>query len=129
MTALYAAGVLSLKDFVRIARKRGELMAEAAKNPGAMLAVAESVEKVIAHLKTIDVGDVVVANHNSPTQVVLSGPTADIDAVEKKLVGFKTKRLPVATAFHSKIVSGSSFLQSKSSEQKLIKKASSEADY
>jgi hypothetical protein len=44
VTALHAAGVLDFDAFLRVARRRGELMAEAAREPGAMLAVAGAAE-------------------------------------------------------------------------------------
>jgi malonyl CoA-acyl carrier protein transacylase len=105
-TALAAAGVLSTEDFLRVARRRGELMAEAAKVPGAMtsvLARREDVEPLLAEWRL----PVVVANHNSPKQLVLSGPTDAIAEVEKRLAdkGMNTTRLEVATAFHSPVVS------------------------
>ncbi|HXQ74611.1 MAG TPA: SDR family oxidoreductase, partial [Pyrinomonadaceae bacterium] len=52
---------------------------------------------------------VIIANHNAPSQCVLSGPTEAIEQIEKALSGrgATTKRLPVATAFHSSLVSGS----------------------
>lgn len=105
-TALAAAGVLSTEDFLRVARRRGELMAEAAKVPGAMtsvLARREDVEPLLAEWRL----PVVVANHNSPKQLVLSGPTEAVAEVEKRLAdkGMSTTRLEVATAFHSPVVS------------------------
>ena len=109
ITALHAAGVLSETDMLRVARRRGELMAEAAQSPGAMTAVARSINEVreLVHQSGIDV---VVANHNSPTQVVLSGETSAIEQIEASLAegGINAKRLPVATAFHSPVVSGAS---------------------
>ena len=53
--------------------------------------------------------DVVIANHNSPKQSVLSGTVSDIEKVESLLseAGLFGQRLGVATAFHSKVVSGS----------------------
>ena len=102
ITALHAAGVLSEADTVRVARRRGELMADAAQTPGAMTAVAGTVDDVSTLLKQSG-HDVVIANHNHHQQVVLSGPTAAIDAIEADLDSAKLtyKRLPVATAFHS----------------------------
>jgi acyl transferase domain-containing protein len=110
LTALYCAGALDFDGFVSASRRRGELMRDAAKTPGAMTAVVHDVAAVRAFLKEWAVSDVVVANHNAPTQVVLSGSTARIEAVEKKLAerGITAKRLPVATAFHSSVVSASS---------------------
>ena len=107
IVALHAAGVLSETDTIRVARRRGELMAEAAQVPGSMLAVSTSLDAIrpiVARSGT----EVVVANHNSPTQVVLSGTTTDIERIEEQLAehGLACKRLPVATAFHSPVVSG-----------------------
>jgi len=81
-------------------------MADAAKSSsGSMMAVqaaSENIGPVLSHFAP----DLVLANDNGPSQVVLSGPT---DVVTKALemcaeVGFKARLLPVATAFHSKIV-------------------------
>ncbi|MBI3270543.1 MAG: SDR family oxidoreductase [Planctomycetes bacterium] len=121
VTALCAAGVLDAKGLVTVARRRGELMRDAAASaPGAMLAVARPIEEVRALLDSMrkaggagaDAGaGVVIANHNHPTQVVLSGPTASIEAVERRLAttgGGTAKRLPVSTAFHSELVAPSS---------------------
>ncbi|MBC7541539.1 MAG: SDR family oxidoreductase, partial [Candidatus Sericytochromatia bacterium] len=110
VTAPYAAGALRVGDFLRVARPRGGLMAAAAAAiPGAMTAVARPVTEVAAWLADWQL-DVVIANHNSPTQVVLSGSTEAIAQAEARLaeVGATAKRLPVATAFHSPLVSGSS---------------------
>jgi len=109
ITALHAAGVLTEADMVRVARRRGELMAEAAQTPGAMIAVAGTIADVRALVERSGI-DVVVANHNSHNQVVLSGPMPAVDAIEALLEsqGVTAKRLPVATAFHSPVVSGAS---------------------
>ncbi|MCB9660084.1 MAG: SDR family oxidoreductase [Sandaracinaceae bacterium] len=106
--ALAAAGAISDEDALRVARKRGELMRDAAQTPGSMLAVTATVEVLREKLAAYG-EDVVVANHNAPEQVVLSGPTAAVDAVEAKLKadGLRATRLSVATAFHSKVVSAS----------------------
>jgi acyl transferase domain-containing protein/acyl carrier protein len=104
VTALHVAGVLSEADMLRVARRRGELMAEAARTPGAMLAVPKGIDEVKAALAGHD--RVVVANHNAPEQVVVSGPTDAVEAFAAKLTaaGIEGKRLPVATAFHSPVV-------------------------
>jgi len=109
VTALCAASSFSQADMLEIARRRGELMRDAAaETSGSMTAVVstrEDLEPLLADWKI----DVVIANHNSPKQVVLSGATEAIDAVEKKLSeeGVKAQRLNVATAFHSSLVSAS----------------------
>ena len=74
------------------------MMARAAWTPGAMTAVshpAEDVQKLLNQWRS----PVVVANINSPNQVVLSGRLADIEAVELQLTARPRRRLPVATAF------------------------------
>jgi acyl transferase domain-containing protein/acyl carrier protein len=110
LTALHAAGSLSLEDLVRAARRRGELMAEAAASiPGAMTAVPHPRDAVERLLEAWG-SDVSVANHNAPRQVVLAGATSAVEDVERRLAGegITARRLPVATAFHSPLVSASS---------------------
>ncbi len=84
-------------------------MAEAATSPGAMTAVAQNVDQVRQLIADSGI-DVVVANDNSPNQVVLSGSTSSIEKIEAKLAeqDVMAKRLTVATAFHSPVVSGAS---------------------
>jgi hypothetical protein len=81
-------------------------MAAAAAVPGAMTSVAarrEDVQPLLDEWKL----DVVVANHNSPKQLVLSGATEAIAEAERRLSekGMAATRLEVATAFHSSLVS------------------------
>ena len=109
LSALHEAGAFDAAALLQIARRRGELMRDASATPGAMTAVArtlEEVSKAVAQSGAL----VVVANHNSPTQVVLSGAVEEIAKVEAALAaqGMTAKRLPVATAFHSPLVAGSS---------------------
>ena len=78
VTALHAAGCFGARDLIRIARRRGELMARAAKGDGAMLAVSASIDRVRPLIEGYDVH---IANHNAPEQLVLSGSTPAIDAV------------------------------------------------
>ncbi len=107
--ALYAADAYGLEDFLKIARRRGELMARASTVPGAMAAVAGDVRQIEALLHQWD-SRVVVANHNSPKQCVLSGELTEVAQVQSRLeeAGFKTTRLKTSTAFHSPLVSDSS---------------------
>jgi acyl transferase domain-containing protein len=108
VTALAAAGAIAEADVFCVARARGELMAQASRETqGAMTAVVadrETVERLLDGWRL----PVVVANHNAPRQVVLSGSTPAIEEVERRLRGEKltARRLPVATAFHSPIVDG-----------------------
>ncbi|SDM43073.1 type I polyketide synthase [Allokutzneria albata] len=103
LTALHAAGVLEADALLDVARRRGELMREAAQTTaGAMLAVATTREHVEATLAELD--GVWIANHNAPEQIVLSGTKAGIEAAEAAFTGVTTRRLDAATAFHSPVV-------------------------
>ncbi|MEO0322569.1 MAG: beta-ketoacyl synthase N-terminal-like domain-containing protein, partial [Myxococcota bacterium] len=107
--ALHAAGVLNEEDALRVAERRGALMAEAAEQTsGAMTAVATDAETLRALLADWGL-DVVLANHNAPNQCVLSGEEGAIAAAEAKLedASIRFKRLSVGTAFHSTVVSAS----------------------
>ncbi|KYF86931.1 hypothetical protein BE20_27515 [Sorangium cellulosum] len=106
IAALHAAGALSAADLLRVARRRGELMGAASSERGAMIAVPRAIEEV----RALGLGDVVVANHNGPKQVVLSGSVAAIEAAEKRLagMGIQARRLDVAAAFHSPLVAEAS---------------------
>ncbi len=108
ITALHAAGVLGADDVLRIARRRGELMAcAAADTEGSMTAVPRSLDEVRPFADAVD--GAVLANHNAPNQVVVSGPTPAIESIEADLeaAGIEPKRLKVATAFHSPVVEAS----------------------
>jgi polyketide-type polyunsaturated fatty acid synthase PfaA len=108
LTALYAAGVIDETALVEIARKRGELMAQAASIPGAMSAVFRDKETV-AELILINNLNVAIANYNSPEQLVVSGQTNEVERLELNLAEKKIRyqRLSVATAFHSSVVESS----------------------
>jgi [acyl-carrier-protein] S-malonyltransferase len=109
-TALVAAGVLPYEHALRLVKLRGQLMQEAGRRrPGAMAAVIGlGVEQVrsICHQAAAQ-GVVQLANHNSPTQLVISG---EVKGVEKAMqlageMGAKRViRLPVSGAFHSPLM-------------------------
>jgi acyl transferase domain-containing protein/NAD(P)-dependent dehydrogenase (short-subunit alcohol dehydrogenase family) len=105
LTALSAAGVFNAETCHRLSRIRGELMSAGEGDRGSMLAVVASYEQVEFLLKDNDV-ELVIANHNSPTQVVLSGATDQVDVFVKisKAEKIRAIKLPVAAAFHSSFV-------------------------
>jgi len=110
VTALYAAGALaSQENFIAVSRRRGELMKEAASSTsGSMTAVKSGRDEVQAYLDQWGFA-VVIANINSPSQVVIAGETSEIEKAEARLKaeGVTFMRLGVATAFHTDIVSPS----------------------
>jgi [acyl-carrier-protein] S-malonyltransferase len=111
-SALYAAGVLEFADALRLVALRGELMFAAGQQlPGTMAAVigmpAQEVERLCAELAQ-ELGRVlVVANYNSPEQVVISG---EVEAVQQALERLRAAGarsvipLPVSGAFHSPLM-------------------------
>ena len=108
VTALYAAGMLGELPLLRVARRRGELMAgaaSAASERGAMTAVAAGWTQLRPLVERWEL-DVVLANDNSPRQAVLSGPASVIGEAERRLAAehIPFQRLAVPTAFHSPMV-------------------------
>lgn len=102
LTALWAAGSLSLDDYFRLARARGQAMSSSSDDdPGAMVAVAADREQVSEILAGF--ADLVVCNHNAPDQVVVGGGTEDARRLlrECRDRGVDARRLPVAAAFHT----------------------------
>lgn len=107
-SALVAANVLSFEQALTLVKKRAELMDNAP--AGSMAAIVglslEDVQTIIESAKAA--GILVMANHNSPEQVVISGEVTAIDkacelAVEK--VGPRRAiKLPVSGAFHSPLM-------------------------
>ncbi|MBE9204950.1 ACP S-malonyltransferase [Nostoc sp. LEGE 06077] len=99
--ALYVAGVFEWSAGLHLVKRRAELMESAA---GGMMAALmnfdrEQLETVIAATP-----DVVLANDNSPAQVVISGTP---DAVQTVMSQVKAKRaipLKVSGAFHSHLM-------------------------
>ncbi|GAA1273249.1 type I polyketide synthase [Kitasatospora nipponensis] len=112
VVALCAAGALAAEELPAISAARARAILEsvpAGADPGSMAAVAtgaEQVERVLAAGGLT--GRVVVANHNAPTQTVVSGGSPDVAQAMRLLTeaGYGTKRLPVACAFHSPLVAG-----------------------
>nr|WP_321510853.1 beta-ketoacyl synthase N-terminal-like domain-containing protein [uncultured Hyphomonas sp.] len=104
--ALHYGGTFNLASALTAAVERGALMAEAASSTaGSMMAVQAGAEDVGGLLQRFS-PDLVLANDNGPSQIVLSGPSGIIrEAIEAcTQEGLKARALPVATAFHSQIV-------------------------
>ncbi len=98
LVALYAAGVFDAATGLALILRRSELMAAAC--GGAMTAVMgfdrEQLEKLVDTTE-----GVVIANDNSPAQVVLSGTGEAIATVTSHLRCKRAVPLPVSGAFHS----------------------------
>ncbi|MFC0110321.1 SDR family NAD(P)-dependent oxidoreductase [Kibdelosporangium aridum] len=103
LVALTAAGVFQPEQLLELSEARAKAIVSAiGDDPGTMAAVTGAIEDV----RKLVPDTVVVANHNSPTQAVISGGTPAIaEAVERlKEAGLSARTIPVAAAFHSPLV-------------------------
>lgn len=99
-SALYAAGIFGFDEGLRLVASRGKAMSKM-NGKGIMAAVIGLTEE---ELRSILVSDVVMANLNSKTQIVISGTEEAVDNVGEKLrdnENVKFKKLRVSAAFHS----------------------------
>jgi [acyl-carrier-protein] S-malonyltransferase len=96
--ALYVAGVFEWSSGLHLIKRRAELMDNVS---GGMMAALIGFDRTQLEAQLQQTPDVVLANDNSPAQVVISGiPTA----VQEIIAKLKTKRampLKVSGAFHS----------------------------
>ncbi len=108
-SALTAAGVLSYSASLKLVAERGEAMQQAAEeNPGTMAAVIGLDDAEVELCCSRAIGDVWVANYNTPGQVIVSGTQEGIDAVaeEAKAAGArKVMPIKVGGAFHTSLMS------------------------
>ncbi len=111
--ALFAAGVITFEDALKLVSKRGELMFKAGElEAGTMFAVInldeEKLETVCKELTAKGNGNIVVAaNYNSPGQIVVSGSAEYLrnNANAFKQAGARiVKELQVSGAFHSPLL-------------------------
>ena len=110
-SALVCAGVLTLRDAVRLVRRRGELMQEAVPvGLGAMAAIlgleADTVEE-IAREASRGGETCSVANYNSPEQTVVAGHDPAVRRATEIASDRGAKRailLPVSAPFHSPLM-------------------------
>ncbi|MER7003944.1 SDR family NAD(P)-dependent oxidoreductase [Dactylosporangium sp. NPDC000555] len=110
LVALCVAGAYEPATLLRLSRRRAEAILDAAgDDPGTMAAVSATAERIVQVLDDAGLaGRVVLANQNSPTQQVISGPTPAVQSAVTalKAAGLTTHRLNVACAFHSPLVAG-----------------------
>lgn len=111
-TALYAAGVISLEDGLKLVHKRGQAMQAAADaNEGAMVSIVGLDEETTRRLcEEAGEGDLLEpVNFNCPGQIVISGDKKACrrgKELAQKVGAIKAVRLEVAGAFHTRMMSG-----------------------
>ena len=98
ITALYAAEVLSFEECVSLIKIRSELMSSAVKGSMAAL-IGFKIEELRKLVDDLD--DVVIANDNSSSQVVLSGKREELENLSKIISCKRFIFLNVSGAFHS----------------------------
>ena len=98
ITALYCADVLSFEDCVSLIKVRSELMSDAA--DGSMAALIGFDRKQL-DLLVENIDELVIANDNSSSQVVLSGSDQALNNISKRITCKRFLKLNVSGAFHS----------------------------
>ncbi len=104
--ALASAGVVSVQDGARLVARRGELMSQAGNGTMAAIIGLDDAQ-VEAVCSGVSAGVVVVANYNSPGQVVISGEPAAVEAACAGASAAGARRvvpLNVSGAFHSPLM-------------------------
>ncbi len=101
--ALLAAGMIDFTMGLKLVAERGQAMGKQ-NGKGLMAAIVGVPEDILREITDKTNGRVVIANLNTPMQLVISGTEEGIKEVEQALVGIeggKVKRLNVSAAFHS----------------------------
>ena len=108
-SALCAAGVISPEDTFRLVTRRGQLMhREAIACDGAMQAIIGLDMAQVTDIVTAAgaSGIVSVANHNTPTQIIITGESAAVNdaAARAKDIGARAIPLKVSGPWHSHLM-------------------------
>jgi [acyl-carrier-protein] S-malonyltransferase len=115
-SALVASGRLSLKDAARVVKRRGQFMQAAVPDgQGAMVALLfppkvsglDVAQEIVRDIRQSTNEVIVVANFNSPDQIVLAGTSSAIDKAVAEAPTRGAKRalkLPVSAPFHSPLM-------------------------
>ncbi len=102
--ALLAAGVFDFLTGLRLVKKRGELMAQA-KNGGMGAVIGLSADAIARVIRENGLASIDVANFNTPSQTVVSGPVDDIKRAGPLFEQNGARMympLQVSAAFHSR---------------------------
>lgn len=101
--AFRAAGVISGEDMIKVTRRRGEIGSSCPQaTRGCILVVPVNAQQTRELLSANNLGNVWIANYNSPTQTVLSGvksAVATTQAVFEK-EGIRSALIPISAAPH-----------------------------
>lgn len=103
-SALVAVASLKFRDALRLVRLRGQAMQAAAETAGGGMAAVLNADEDLLRAVCADIGGVAPANLNAPGQVVVSGSSEGLAALEaraKEIRARRVVRLNVAGPFHS----------------------------
>jgi [acyl-carrier-protein] S-malonyltransferase len=108
VTALIAAGALTLEDGVRLAARRAELTQAAADHhEGRMVALMGADPEQVAEACAAAQGECWLANDNAPGQIVIAGTASGVQLAAKAASEAGVRRvvpLPVGGAFHTPLM-------------------------
>ena len=105
LIAFYKAGAFNKETLIKFAELRGQLMAAKGRMAGSMVSLFCSRQKAEEYVSKI-AGNAILANINSPSQMIISGGKREIDKIielaEKDDISIR--RLNVSNAFHSSLM-------------------------
>ncbi|RAP32031.1 [acyl-carrier-protein] S-malonyltransferase [Candidatus Marinamargulisbacteria bacterium SCGC AG-414-C22] len=101
--ALHAAGLFDFETGLKLVQKRGQLMGSI-KNGGMAAIVGLTKSEIEQTINSGGYNDIDIANHNTPTQIVISGTKKSIHNFEQEITKCNGKFIPlnVSAAFHSR---------------------------
>jgi [acyl-carrier-protein] S-malonyltransferase len=106
-TALAAAGAVGAPQVIKAVVDRGLAMAEAAPAGTSSMAAVLGIDSQAVEEALAGMDDAWPANYNTPTQTVIAGTMAGLEAATKKLLAAGAKRvipLNVSAAFHTPLM-------------------------
>ena len=110
LVALCCAGAYDARTLLELSHQRSAAMLSVVgSEPGTMAAVRGTADEISAVLSSAGLADeVVLANHNTPRKVAISGPAPAVASAVAALdaAGLSCRELSVACAFHSPVLAG-----------------------
>ncbi|HEV2033460.1 MAG TPA: ACP S-malonyltransferase [Candidatus Dormibacteraeota bacterium] len=105
--ALAASGAVGAQQVIKAVVERGRAMAEAAPAGTGSMAAVLGIDSQAVEVALAGMNDAWPANYNTPTQTVIAGTTAGLEAATKRLQAAGAKRvvpLNVSAAFHTPLM-------------------------
>jgi [acyl-carrier-protein] S-malonyltransferase len=106
-TALAISGAAGAPQVIKAVVERGKAMAEAAPAGTSSMAAVLGLDSPAVEVALAGMNDAWPANYNTPTQTVIAGTTAGLEAATKRLQAAGAKRvlpLNVSAAFHTPLM-------------------------